>query len=145
MKLITILAIALLNSSALYSQSKTDSVAIVKLLRNDYLALGNSDIEAHYKNCSNDYLLIENGEIWNLEKEVEYMKTNIGSKTTRTDQLDFMTVKVSRRFGYVVYDLRTEITINGKTNNYHSIESAVLNKHSGGWKIKLIHSTKLTE
>lgn len=145
MKSILLLTVAFFFSSVLYSQSTGDSADIVKLLENDYKALGKSDIESRLRNCTADYLLIENGEIWTLQKEIEYMRSKQGIKTTRTDQFDFTTVKIIGQTAYAVYELRSQITRNNETKNYQWTESVIFVKPAGEWKIKLIHSTKVRE
>ena len=122
-------------------KAQEDSLALVQLLRGDYKTLENSDWETHQNNCAPDYLLIENGEVWDLAKEVESMKSKAGIKTTRTDQFDFKSLKVEGNQAYAVYELKSQITRDNQTNNYHWIESAIFQKISGEWKIKLIHSS----
>ena len=134
-----LLIIILFSSQDIYSQHNADSIAIVKLLQYDYVALANADIEAYLKYRTKDYLLIENGEIWDLEKEVEYMKSKIGLNTIRIDKFDFKKLYIENSFAYVVYELKSDITRNNETTKYHWTESAILNKIAGEWKIKLIH------
>ena len=67
-----------------FSQQKNDSSKIVQLLKEDYKTLASWDIEKHKDFCTDDYILIENGEIWNMEKEADnYKKTAIGCLAER--------------------------------------------------------------
>lgn len=50
-----------------------DTAAIITLLKNDYQTLATLDTAKHREHCADDYLLIENGEIWDLKKEFEYL------------------------------------------------------------------------
>lgn len=125
-----------------FSQN-SDSTEIINLLKNDYKALANLDFEEHIKNCAEDYMLIENGEVWDIKKEIEILfnlKTN--SKITRQDQFDFKTIKIDGPYAYAVYELKSEITKNLNTKKYNWTETAIFYKVSEKWKIKLIHSTK---
>jgi hypothetical protein len=138
---IFLLTVVLFYSSDLYSQTNADSIAIVKLLQSDYVALGKADIKTHIQNCTEDYMLIENGEIWDLRKEVEYMKSQIGLKTIRNDQFNIKTLHIENSFAYVVYELKSDISTDGVTKKYQWTESAIFQKISGDWKLNLIHST----
>jgi ketosteroid isomerase-like protein len=145
MRWILFIGIFLFRSNSLFSQSNSDSLDVVALIKSDYVALGNADIEARKKNCAQDYILIENGEIWNLEKELGYMKSKMSEKTVRQDHFDFKTVKIIGDVAYLVYELRSEITRDGAVKNIQWTESAIVSKYSGAWRIKLIHSTKIRE
>lgn len=57
------------------AQAASDSLAIIELIKFDYLALGKDDTVTLRKHCTSDYLLIENGEIWDLSKEIEHIRS----------------------------------------------------------------------
>jgi predicted enzyme related to lactoylglutathione lyase len=103
------------------------------------MATWNAD--EHAQNCTADYLLIENGEVWDLPKELEYYHLKSGTKTTRKDKFQFRNVKVYGNIGYAVYDLQSDIIENGILKNYHWNESVMFRKLNNQWKIALIHST----
>lgn len=128
-----------------FSQTSTDSLELKNLIQSDYIALGNSDIDAHIKNCAADYILIENGEIWDLKKEIEYMKSKSGLKTIRKDIFDFKSLVIDGLFAYTVYELKSKITRDNVTKSYHWTESVVFRKVNSSWKIQLIHSTRLND
>ena len=141
-----ILTLFLLTVSFLASaQDAKDSMAVVQLIKADYKALGENDVEAHKRHCTADYQLIEEGELWTLEKEIEYMLSKKGQPLVRTDTFQFISVQVKGDMAFVVYDLRSAITRSGTTKHYHWMESAVMVRSNGTWKIRLIHSTKAEE
>ena len=125
-----------------HAQDAKDSIAIVQVIKADYKALGENDVEARRRNCTPDYQLIEDGELWNLEKEIDFMLSRKGQSMSRTDTFHFYSLQVKGSMAFAVYDLRSSITRAGTTKYYHWIESAVLVWSGGGWKIRLIHSTK---
>jgi ketosteroid isomerase-like protein len=122
------------------AQSK-DSTAIVKLLKSDYTTMGNWDIKTHINNCTADYLLIEEGEVWNLEKEKQYYQSNAGRVLQRKDVFTFKKIRISGDMAYAVYFLKSEMTEKGVLTVKTWNESAVFRKVGGQWKIALIHST----
>jgi hypothetical protein len=73
---IILLFIFFISGAQLVAQNKSDSVAIVEVLVSDYKTMGNWDIKRHVQNCTDKYLLIENGEIWDMEKEKQYYVSN---------------------------------------------------------------------
>lgn len=127
------------------AQRVNDSVAIVQLIKADYKALGENDVEARKRNCTADYQLIEDGELWTLDKEIAYMLSKKDQPLVRTDTFKFISVQVKGDMAFAVYDLRSAVTRSGVTKHYHWMESAVMVRSSGTWKIRLIHSTKAKE
>ena len=125
----------------LFSQNKSDSLAIVALLKDDYSTMGNWNIAKHMQNCTENYLLIEEGEIWTMEKERKYYLENANRTITRKDYFDIKNVRIYGNTAYAVYSLRSDIQENSvlKVKNWN--ESAIFRKLKGVWKIELIHST----
>lgn len=137
--------IAFLFSLYILAQKKSDSLAIVQLLREDYSTLMTYDVNKHMKHCTDDYLLIENGEIWNIGKEAEWYKKNAIKNANiifdRKDYFNFKLLKISGNTAYTVFELISEITKNGSLTTKRYSESVVFRKVQGKWKIALIHST----
>ena len=141
-----ILILLLFISSCCLAQTNNDSIAIKKVLKNTYKALGNYDVQSYLETCAEDYLLVENGNyIWNLEQEIDYFKKNQHRKQTRTDKFKFHSLSIENGFAYAVYDLWSEIKEENVSRNLHWIESAVFRKVEEKWKIVLIHSTKIED
>ena len=126
-----------------FSQEKNDSSKIVQLLKEDYKTLASWDIEKHKDFCTDDYILIENGEIWNMEKEADNYKKNVHRVLGRKDYFDFNFVRIFGNTAYTVYYLKSDITEDGKLITKHWNESVIFRKVHGKWKIALIHSTPI--
>ena len=105
--------------------------------------MGNWDIKSHINNCTNNYLLIENGEIWDMKKEAEYYVKNANRKMDRKDYFEIKYVRVYGDYGYAVYNLKSDITEFGKLITRKWIESAIFRKINGEWKIELLNSTPI--
>ncbi len=139
--LLLLLSITSINS---YSQAKKDSMAIVKLLKDDYTTMNkNTDFSKHKSNCAFDYLLIEGGEIVTLEGEAEMYKQMAKRNYNRKDDFEFKKVKISGDFAYAVWYLKTYYKSDSTSFTMESNESAVFKKINGEWKISLIHSTPI--
>jgi len=126
----------------LFSQQNKDSTEIMQLLKADYKTMVTNDIKTHRANCTDDYLLIEDGEIWNMEKEAAYYKQNEKRVIEREDHFALHYMKILDNTAYVVYNLRSDITENGKLSQKNWHESVIFRKVDGKWRIALIHSTK---
>ncbi len=144
-KVKVIVGLLIVLGTAGFAQKADDSLRIVQLIRADYKALGENDTEAHQQNCSPDYQLIEAGDLWTLQKELEYMRSKKGQPLLRTDTFHFVSVQVKGDMAFAVYDLKSAITRSGATKYYHWMESAVVVRLQGGWKIRLIHSTPVKD
>ncbi len=141
---IRLLFSCLLISLHVFSQDKNDSTAIVKLLVDDYKTMGTWDIKRHTANCTKNYLLIENGEIWNMENESEHYRSNAHRIIDRKDYFDIKYVRVFGNTAYAVYSLKSDIVENGNLRTKNWNESVIFRKLDGNWKIELIHSTPIT-
>jgi len=127
--------------SDISAQYKNDSAVIVQLLKEDYSTLQNWNVQKHIANCTRDYLLIENGEIWDLQKEVASYKANAKRILQRTDSFNILTVKVFGNLAYDVHHLRSVIVENNRSITKEWNESVVFRKEEDRWKIALIHSS----
>ena len=126
-----------------YSQKSSDSTEIVHVLKEDYKTMVTHDINMHKSFCTEDYLLIENGEIWNMEREaIDYKKKEL-RVIERNDYFDFKYIRIEGNTAYAVYGLRSDIKETGKLTTRRWNESTIFRKVDGAWKIALIHSTPI--
>lgn len=139
----SIIFIFLLISTKVFSQDERDSISIVKLLFDDYATLGNWDAKLHMEHCTENYVLIENGEIWGLKKEIEYFLKNAGRIIDRKNYFDIKYIRVYGNYAYSVYYLRSDIFENGNLRIKKWVESTIFRKIKSKWKIELINSTIL--
>ena len=125
------------------AQYTVDSTAIIQLLIRDYATLENFDYSSHVANVTEDYYLVENGELWDIEKEKEYYLTNAHRKLERKNYFDIHSLKVLGDVAYAIYTLQSEITENGAMKGRRWIESAIFRKLNSGWKLEVLHSTRI--
>ena len=134
-----------LSFSAIALSQKNDTTTIIQLLKSDYGTMRNMDLKKHMSNCTEDYLLIEAGETWNMEQESKWYKDDANKVTDRKDNFDFKYIRIDGNFAYAVYTLRSDITKEGKLTQKNWNESAIFRKMNGEWKIALIHSTPIKQ
>lgn len=92
---------------------------------------------------TDDYLLLENGELMDADADIAAMPA-ADSDLKRTDNFDFRQVKISRNIAYAVYFLKSQTndSKNGRRDR-EWLESAILRRSGSGWKIALLHSTRI--
>lgn len=94
-----------------------------------------------------DYLLLEKGEILDVEGE-DAMMPAPGSDYKRADTFDFRRVNVHDDVAYVVYIVESTITNPTKPSQngvWQWLESAVLRRTGTRWRVALLHSTQITK
>ena len=134
-----------LSFSTIVFAQKNDTTTIIQLLKSDYGTMLSMDLKKHISNCTGDYLLIEDGDIWNMEKESKWYKDNANKATARKDNFDFKYIRIDGNIAYAVYNLRSDITKDGKLTQKNWNESTIFRKVNGEWKIALINSTPIKE
>jgi ketosteroid isomerase-like protein len=94
---------------------------------------------------ADDYLLLEQGEVLDIEGDLELMPSpDIGYK--REDKFEFHSVKINGDTAWAVYTLRSDIT-DRKNGPRHRefLESMILRRSGSGWLAALLHSTLIPE
>jgi hypothetical protein len=127
-----------------FSQEK-DSIALVNLITDDYTTMGTWNLKRHLENTTKTYLLIEKGEVLNLNMESDYYKKNAHRVIDRKNYFDFKHLRINGNNAYAIYNLKSDITENGILKTYTWIESVIFKKIKKQWKIELIHSTPIAK
>ncbi|MBK8610009.1 MAG: nuclear transport factor 2 family protein [Chitinophagaceae bacterium] len=131
----------LFHSLTVLAQEGKDSIEIVQLLKEDYKTMQTHDINKHRGYCTSNYLLIENGEIWDMDKEADGYKKDANRIIDRKDNFNFKFIRIFDNIAYAVYNLKSDIIENGNVTQKNWNESVIFRKIEGNWKIELIHST----
>jgi ketosteroid isomerase-like protein len=128
------------------SAAADDSAAVKQVVRDVYSVFYvNRDKQKYRSLLTEDYLLLEKGEILDVEGDLALMPAP-GSDYKRTDAFDFRSVKIQGDTAYAVYFLKSEIKDkkNG-TRNAEWLESAILRRYGKRWRMALLHSTRITK
>lgn len=106
---------------------------------------GISEIDgAKMKNqATADFILLEDGKIWNLDTLITNISIRKNTNIKRVNQFNFIRTEQSGKVAWVSYYNTAEFSLNEKRQTVKWLESAVLAKENGTWKLKLLHSTKL--
>jgi ketosteroid isomerase-like protein len=123
----------------------TDKEKLVqKAVIDMFQALADRDIVKLKSNCTEDILLLENGAIWNLDTLVQKVSQNTAADFKRINTIEFIDTKISGKIAWTTYNNKAEITRNGKNSIVKWLETVILIKEDGSWKIKNLHSTLLS-
>ncbi len=122
-----------------------DKEAIKQAIKNYYyLYFVKMDKRAYRSILTYDYQFLENGELLDAEGDIALMP-DPNSGYERTDTFDFRYVKIEGDIAYTVYFLKSDIKDNelGAIHKEY-LESTILHRSGHGWKIALLHSTRIT-
>ena len=109
-----------------------------------YAAYAAGNDETNYRTfLADDYVLLEHGELVDLEGDVAMLTKNRGPGFQRKDHFDFKSVRVRGDIAYTVYFLESNLDDNKTKRHRKWLESAVLRRIDGRWRAALLHSTKI--
>lgn len=105
------------------------------------LSLVNADTLKYYS--TTDFQLLEDGQVWNMDTLINKIMPRKNSKIERINTFEFIRTEQSGNMAWVSYNNSAEFRLGEKQQIMKWLESAVLTKSKGSWKIQLLHSTKL--
>lgn len=128
-----------------YSQSETEKVKAVIQDSFDQV-LANFEINKISDFYTEDFLLLESGHIWNTDSIIRILSSAKSKlrKYKRTNNFEFLSVKIFENRAWLAFhNTATIISPNQERKYRRWLESAVLVKEEGRWKIELLHSSDL--
>ena len=105
--------------------------------------LNSKNIEQYY---TKDFLLLENGEVWNNDTIANYLDKALLDKPnpTRINTIEIIDTKVTNKTAWVAYHNYATFSIDGKiVFKAHWLESATAILTDKGWKLDMLHSTRI--
>ena len=94
--------------------------------------------------CTQDFLLLENGEVWDMNKMRNYLDraSEQESKVIRFNSFDFIEIKIEGKMAWVAYHNKAEFKSGEEVvRELNWLESATAILTEEGWKLQLLHST----
>jgi len=143
-KKITFLVItAFLSTFLLAQQSLTkDEREVQQTVINFFEALSNRDSVNLKKYCTADITLFENGSIWNIDTLIlKAITLNTAADFKRINTFDFINTTANKNTAWITYNLKSEMSRNGKQATVQWMETVIVVKEHNKWKIKVLHST----
>ena len=94
--------------------------------------------------CTQDFLLLETGEVWDMDKMRNYLDraSEQESKVIRFNSFDFIEIKIEGKMAWVDYHNKAEFKSGEEVvRELNWLESATAILTEEGWKLQLLHST----
>lgn len=104
-------------------------------------ALSELDAVKLKQQVTTDFMLLEDGAVWNTDSLSKYFEPMKKLNIIRENKFNFVKTVVTDQTGWTAYYNRADMKIGQKQLAKDWLESAVLIKENGTWKIKLLHST----
>ena len=127
----------------LRAQNLSDEQKIKQTVSDFFQALSDADSIKFKNQCKPDFFILENGEIQLLDTLKMLVKSMVGSGVKRINTLNFKRIVIRRDVAWVTYLNRADFTKGDVRSTVDWLESAVLTRSSGSWKLAMLHSTKL--
>lgn len=133
----------LLMTSMTYSQIKINPSLVNQTVIKLFDGIAALDMGSIRQNTTKDFLLLEDGELWNLDTVTIKLSQFKGVNFSRKNSLHFIKSEIKGNTAWVAYNNTADMTINGQQMTIRWLESAVLIKEGKTWKVKMLHSTTL--
>ena len=137
----TIIFVLLLTSSGMSSQKDKLKIEAAVWGFFNGLSLINTDTLKYY--TTEDFHLLEGGQVWTLDTLINKIAVRKNTGFQRINKLEFIRTEQSGESAWVSYNNTADITVGEKQTVVRWLESAVLVKRNGRWRIQMLHSTKL--
>jgi hypothetical protein len=124
----------------------SDEKAVQDLIQNSFDAIF-SEYDANQLGdfYTSDFLLLEHGELWDLEIIRGYLsraKEN-PNRPTRTNRFEFIQTVIEGNRAWIAYHNYATFTQNGNVvEELYWLESATAIKTKQGWRLDMLHSTR---
>jgi ketosteroid isomerase-like protein len=107
-------------------------------------ALAENDLTKMQEYMTQDIRILEHGVIWNMDTVVALSRKPRPANFKRINTINFFQTEVRDDFAFASYHNRADINSAGGERKVAWLESAVLVKEEGKWKVKMLHSTRVS-
>ncbi len=140
-----LLAAALLGASLLpaaaQSKPSAEALPVQQAITGVFDGFSALSLEKTMRHCTPDVTILEHGVVWNADSIAAAFKRMAGVDFKRVNSFNFLQTEVRGNTAWTSYYNQADMQINGKARQVRWLESAVLVKEAGGWKVKVLHST----
>jgi ketosteroid isomerase-like protein len=130
--------------STQFSFAQTSEKAEVQqVITRFFNALSVTNIPQMKAEVSDDFILLENGEIWTIDTLANKISRPKPEGYLRQNSFDFIETKIEKNRAYVYYKNKAEISSKTRNATIKWLESAILRKEKGRWRMEFMHSTPM--
>ncbi len=112
---------------------------VEEVIRNFYDATSSFNFQGIRDLCTDDFILFESEQVMNVEDFINFITPFKGA--TMTYNLEDVKINVEGSVAWMRMRSKAKMTMGEQVMNYEWLESAVLKKQEGMWKIAFYHST----
>ena len=121
----------------------TEKAEVQQVITRFFDALSVTNIPLMKAEVSDDFMLLENGEIWTIDTLANKISRPKPEGYLRQNSFDFLSTKIDRNHAYVYYKNKAEISSKTRNATIKWLESAILRKEKGRWRMEFMHSTPM--
>ena len=105
--------------------------------------LSDLNLDAIPKYYTDDFLLLEVGEVWDMERLTSELRSANMQGMKRVNEFDFIELKISGDTAWIAYHNDATFKKDGETLQViRWLESATAVKTAEGWRLDMLHSTR---
>lgn len=129
--------------------NETDKTRIKNLIIESFdeiwSKLDAKNIDKYY---TKDFLLLENGEVWNNDSIKNYLDNAMLRKPNlkRMNSIEVIEIKIANKMAWIAYQNYATFSSDNKIiRKAHWLESATAILTENGWKLEMLHSTRIVK
>jgi uncharacterized protein YggL (DUF469 family) len=134
--------IFLLSTQFSFAQT-TEKAEVQQVITRFFDALSIANIPQMKAEVLDGFILLENGEIWTIDTLANKISRPKPEGYLRQNSFDFITTKIEKNRAWVYYKNKAEITSKTRNATIKWLESAILRKEKGRWRMEFMHSTPM--
>jgi hypothetical protein len=132
----------LLSTQFSFAQT-SEKAEVQQVVTRFFDALSVANIPLMKAEVSDDFMLLENGEIWTIDTLANKISRPKPEGYLRQNSFDFLSTKIDKNRAYVYYKNKAEISSKTRNATIKWLESAILRKEKGRWRMEFMHSTPM--
>jgi len=121
----------------------TEKVEVQQVITRFFDALSVANIPQMKAEVLDGFILLENGEIWTIDTLANKISRPKPEGYLRLNSFDFIETKIDKNRAWIYYKNKAEITSKTRNATIKWLESAILRKEKGRWRMELMHSTPM--
>ena len=121
----------------------SEKAEVQQVITRFFDALSVANIPQMKAEVSDDFILLENGEIWTIDTLANKISMPKPEGYLRQNSFDFLSTKIDKNRAYVYYKNKAEISSKTRNATVKWLESAILRKEKGRWRMEFMHSTPM--
>ena len=132
----------LLSTQFSFAQT-SEKAEVQQVITRFFDALSVANIPLMKAEVFDDFMLLENGEIWTIDTLANKISRPKPEGYLRQNSFDFLSTKIDKNRAYVFYKNKAEISSKTRNATIKWLESAILRKEKGRWRMEFMHSTPM--